>query len=166
MSNLPTPSALLPPLALILGAAACSQPAPAPAAPEGAAVVQAADAWCRPSPKGARVGACYLTLTAGQDDRFTAFATPAAATPEIHTMSTEGGVMRMRQLAEGLPLPAGQSVMLKPGADHLMLIDLAAPLVEGEQVTLNLTFETAPALSVQAVVRAPSVESGHGNGHG
>lgn len=158
--------ALLPALtvtaALSCSLAACSPPAEKAEAPPAAAGVQAADAWCRPSPKGARVGACYLTLTAGQTDRFTGFTTPAAATPQIHTMSTEGGMMQMRQLTEGLALPAGQAVALKPGAEHLMLIDLAQPLVEGAQVTLNLTFETAPALTVQAVVRAPAVDGEHG----
>lgn len=156
-------SALTATAALSCSLAACSPPAEKVEAPPAAAVgVQAADAWCRPSPKGARVGACYLTLTAGQTDRFTGFTTPAAATPQIHTMSTEGGMMQMRQLTEGLALPAGEAVALKPGAEHLMLIDLAQPLVEGAQVTLALMFETAPALTVQAVVRAPAVDGEHG----
>lgn len=141
----------------VLGVAACSQPADAP---QAEASVQVSDAWCRPSPNGARVGACYLTLTATRDDRLTGFSTPAAATPEIHTMSTEGGMMQMRQLTEGLALPAGQAVALKPGAEHLMLIDLAAPLVEGQEATLNLTFQTAPAVTVQAQVRAPAADAG------
>lgn len=145
--------------AALLGLSACGRPeSVAPA-------VQAADAWCRPSPNGARVGACYVTLTAATDDRFTTFSTPAAGRPEIHTMSTEGGVMRMRALPEGLALPAGEAVALRPGAEHLMLIDLAAPLVEGASVPLTLSFESAPAITVQAAVRAPVSAPAHGAGH-
>lgn len=141
---------------LLLLAAACS-----PQAETAPAAVTVADAWCRPTPQGARVGACYLTLTANRDDRLTGFATPAAARPEIHTMSMDGGVMRMRALPDGLALPAGEATALKPGAEHLMLIDLAAPLSEGEAVSLTLDFATSPSVTVAATVRAP----GHGALH-
>ncbi len=157
------------PLSLMLafGVVACSSQSDAPAsdAPPAPASVQVTDAWCRPSPNGARVGACYLTLTAAQDDRLTGFSTPSATKAEIHTMSTEGGMMQMRQLTEGVALPAGRSVALKPGAEHLMLIDLVAPLVEGQDATLNLTFQSAPAITVQASIQAPAAAGGHGATH-
>lgn len=138
------------------------------AAPATTAGVAVADVWCRKTGPGARVGACYLSLTSAKADRFTAFTTPAATRPEIHTMSTDGGVMRMRPLPEGLPLPAGATVALRPGAEHLMLIDLAGPLRAGERVPLTLTFETAPPLTVTAEVRpvGTTVGAGHSEGHG
>ncbi len=159
------PAALLLALPLL---SACGEPdtAPAAAALAADAGVVVADVWCRETGPGARVGACYLSLTSGTADRFTAFTTPSAARPEIHTMSTEGGVMRMRPLPDGLALPAGETVVLRPGAEHLMLIDLAQPLRAGDSIPLTLTFETAPALTVNAEVRQMAAAAAHGGGHG
>lgn len=164
---------LRPALSLLVLAAlgACSPQGsdnpPDKAAPvQAEATVQATDAWCRPTAPGARVGACYLTLTASGDDRLTAVSTPAAERAEIHTMSMDGGVMRMRPLPDGLALPAGQAVALAPGAEHLMLMELAAPLAEGDRVSLSLNFAAAPAATVEAVVRAPASAQAPSEGHG
>ncbi len=144
-------------VALVL--AACNPPAdkPAPAAEATAAVVTAADAWCRPSPNGAKAGGCYVTLTATTDDRLTGGSSPRAGELQVHEMKTENGMMKMAQLTEGLPLPAGQAVGLAPGGNHLMLIGLTAPLVAGETVPLTLQFASAPEVTVQAVVRQPAM---------
>jgi periplasmic copper chaperone A len=143
-----------PAVALLL-LTACTPGAPG-GGDAGPSRVEVTGAWCRPTPAGAPVGACYLTLKASVDDRFVAFTTPAARHPEIHTMSMDGGVMRMRPLPEGLDLPAGSAVALAPGGEHLMLIGLTAPLVKGDMVNLALTFETAPPVAVEAAVRQPS----------
>jgi len=142
-----------------LALAACNPPAdkPAPAAEATAAVVTAADAWCRPSPNGAKAGGCYVTLTAATDDRLTGGSTPRAGEIQVHEMKTENGMMKMAQLTEGLPLPAGQTVGLAPGGNHLMLIGLTAPLVAGETVPLTLKFASAPSVTVQAAVRQPAM---------
>jgi periplasmic copper chaperone A len=138
------------PLMLLL-LAACGSPAPPPAASR----VEAADAWCRATPNGARTGGCFVTLTAvGGDDRLVSVSTDRAATAQIHEMSMEGGMMRMAELPDGLALPVGQAQALKPGGDHIMLIGLAGPLVAGETVSLTLTFAHAPQVGVQAEVRA------------
>ncbi|GLK47598.1 hypothetical protein GCM10017620_05710 [Brevundimonas intermedia] len=152
-------------VALIL--AACNPPAdkPAPAAEATAAVVTAADAWCRPSPNGAKAGGCYVTLTAATDDRLTGGASPRAAELQVHEMKTENGMMKMAQLTEGLPLPAGQAVGLAPGGNHLMLIGLTAPLVAGETVPITLTFASAPQVTVQAAVRQPAMAAMAGMDH-
>jgi len=150
-------------LAPILVLAACNSPAdkPAPAAEAQTeaqtASVTPADAWCRPSPNGAKAGGCYVTLTAATDDRLTGGATPRAAELQVHEMKTENGMMKMAQLTEGLPLPAGQAVGLAPGGNHLMLIGLTAPLVAGETVPLTLKFASAPEVTVQAAVRQPAM---------
>ncbi|HMP63266.1 MAG TPA: copper chaperone PCu(A)C, partial [Phenylobacterium sp.] len=91
----------------------------------------------------------------------TAASSPAGERVEIHTMTTEGGIMRMRELSDGLPLPAGESVALRPGAEHLMLMAPAAALNEGESVEITLTFEKAPAQTLTAQVRSAP----HGMGH-
>ncbi|MDO9607940.1 MAG: copper chaperone PCu(A)C [Brevundimonas sp.] len=144
-------------VALIL--AACNPPAdkPASAAEATAAAVTAADAWCRPSPNGAKAGGCYVTLTAATDDRLTGGASPRAAELQVHEMKTENGMMKMAELTNGLPLPAGQAVGLAPGGNHLMLIGLTAPLVAGETVPITLKFVSAPEVMVQATVRQPAM---------
>lgn len=148
--------------AVALSLAACnpSEPAKAPAAetPTAAAAVTATDAWCRPSPNGAKAGGCYVTLTAATDDRLTGGSTPRAGSLQVHEMKTENGMMKMAELTAGLPLPAGQAVALAPGGNHLMLIDLTAPLVAGETVPLTMQFASAPAITVQAQVRQPAME--------
>ena len=136
---------LLAPLALL---AACT-PSP-PAEPK----VAAADAWCRPTAQGARAAGCYVTLTAATDDRLVAVESPAAARAEIHTMSMDGGIMRMSKLEDGLALPAGEAVALKPGAEHLMLLEPVAALDEGSTTDLTLTFEKAPPVTVTAQIRS------------
>ncbi|PZR34476.1 copper chaperone PCu(A)C [Caulobacter segnis] len=120
-----------------------------------AAKVTATDAWCRPTVAGALAAGCYVTLTAKGEDRLVSVESPAASRGEIHTMSMEGGVMRMRQLTEGLALPAGKSVALKPGADHIMLIAPKAQLKEGAKVSLTLKFKTAAPVTLDAVVKTP-----------
>lgn len=149
-------------LAAALSLAACnpSEPAKAPAAetPTEIAAVTATDAWCRPSPNGAKAGGCYVTLTAATDDRLTGGSTPRAGSLQVHEMKTENGMMKMAELTGGLPLPAGQAVALAPGGNHLMLIGLTAPLVAGETVPLTLQFASAPAITVQAQVRQPAMD--------
>jgi copper(I)-binding protein len=69
-------------------------------------------------------------------------------------MSVVNGVMQMRQLADGLPVPAGGSVVLKPGSYHVMLIGLKKPLTAGETFPLTLTFAKAGNISVTVAVQA------------
>jgi periplasmic copper chaperone A len=148
--------------AAALSLAACnpSEPAKAPAAETltATAAVTATDAWCRPSPNGAKAGGCYVTLTAATDDRLTGGSTPRAGSLQVHEMKTENGMMKMSELTAGLPLPAGQAVALAPGGNHLMLIGLTAPLVAGETVPLTFQFASAPTITVQAQVRQPAME--------
>lgn len=149
---------LIPALALI-GLAACQ-----PAAPQaGLARVEVTDALCRPTPNGRDVTGCYLTLTASTNDRLVSVASPASATAQVHEMKTEGGMMMMAELKDGLPLPAGEAVSLKPGGNHIMLIGLTAPLKAGDTVSLTLTFEHAEPLGVRATVGQPApAAQGHG----
>lgn len=125
-------------------------------------------AWARATPPSAKTGAVYLTVTADADDRLLGAATAAAREVQIHTHVVEGGMNRMVQLPE-LTLPRGDAVRLEPGGLHLMLIDLAGPLVAG--ATLEVTLElanagrvavTVPVLDARAA--GPSRDSrGHGN---
>lgn len=142
-------------LILITAAALSSAGMASTAVAAPAPKVAATEAWCRPTVAGALAAGCYVTLTAKADDRLVAIETTAADHGEIHTMSMDGGVMRMRKLTEGLALPAGKAVALKPGADHIMLIAPKAALKEGAKVPLTLKFKTAAPVTVEAVVKAP-----------
>jgi hypothetical protein len=124
-------------------------------------------AWTRATPGGAKVGAGYLTIrnSGSAADALVSVETAAAGRGEIHDMTMTDGVMRMRRLAEGVEIPAGGTIELKPGGMHLMLLDLKQPLVEGGRVTIKLTFKSGAVGEVELPVRALGASSGSSGGH-
>ena len=113
--------------------------------------VEVANAWARATPGMADTGAAYLTLQSPTDDRLTGVTTPAAEKAELHVMKMNGGIMEMRPLA-AIDLPAGQKITLKPGAMHIMLLGLRAPLRAGQSFALTLHFAKAGAREVSVAV--------------
>ena len=111
--------------------------------------------WARATPAGAPTGAAYATLVnkSNAGDQLTAASSDVAATVQIHQMSVVKGVMEMHQLADGLAIPAGASVTLKPGSYHVMLIGLKKPLIAGETLPLTLTFANAGNISVTVPIK-------------
>ena len=138
----------------LLALAACS---PRGAGSGEPATVRAEGAICRPTPVGRQMTGCYLTLTAETADRLVSVSSPDANLVQIHESRIEGGMMMMSELREGLPLPAGETVALEPGGNHLMLLGVGEPLVAGDTVALTLTFETSPPLELTATVGQPAV---------
>ncbi len=124
-----------------------------PAKPAGIAIEQA---WTRATPPNAPVAGGFLTIRNNGDraDRLVSINSPDAASVEIHQMTMDNGVMRMRKLADGLPINAKAVVMLKPGGYHLMFIGPKRPIVEGGTVTATLRFEQAGTREVRFDVRA------------
>ena len=112
--------------------------------------------FARATLPNAPVGGGFLTITneGRTDDTLVAARSAAAGHVEVHEMAMDGDVMRMRELADGLPIPAGETVMLTPGGFHLMFMDLQGPLVEGETVDVTLTFEQAGEVTVPLSVGA------------
>lgn len=112
--------------------------------------------WSRATPGGARVAGGYVTVTnTGSDpDRLTGGSIEAAGRTELHTMSMEGGVMRMAPLPDGLDLPPGKTVTLAPSGHHLMFLELKRPLKQGERVKGTLTFERAGTVPVEFAVES------------
>jgi periplasmic copper chaperone A len=102
--------------------------------------VQITDSWARENAPGQSVGAAYMTLTSPQDSTLVYVETPAAGSVEIHNMTMENNVMKMRMLEE-LPLKAGKAEKLAPGGFHLMLLDLKTPLKAGETAAFKLCFK-------------------------
>ncbi len=130
------------------------------ALPAGAHEVRAGDlaitqGWSRAAGQGA-TGAGYLTITnrGSQADRLVSASSPVARTTELHTHMREGEVMRMRPVQGGIEIPPGQSVTLRPGGLHVMLIGLSQPLRQGETVPLTLRFERAGEVQVPLAVQA------------
>ena len=112
--------------------------------------------WTRQTAPGQSVGGGFMTITnaGGRDDRLLGGTSPAAERVEVHTMSLQGGVMRMRPLPDGLAIPANGSVSLAPGGYHIMLIGLKRPLALGGRVPLTLRFRRAGKVKVTLVVQS------------
>ena len=109
------------------------------------------NAWARATAGKADTGVAYVAIQSPTADRLVSLSTPAAKKAELHTMSMQGTVMKMRPLS-GLDIPAGQPVMLKPGGDHIMLMGLSQPLRAGQTFPLTLDFEKAGSRTVTVTV--------------
>ncbi|MDQ8697433.1 DUF1775 domain-containing protein [Hyphomicrobium sp. LHD-15] len=123
--------------------------------------------WTRATPHGAKVAAGYLTIrnTGSEADTLVSVETPIAARGEIHDMTMTDGVMRMRRLADGIEIPAGGSVALKPGGMHLMFIDLKQPSVEGGKVAVKLTFKSGATAELELPIRKLGAAGDSSGGH-
>jgi len=109
------------------------------------------NAWARATAGKADTGVAYVAIQSPTADRLVSLSTPAAKKAELHTMSMQGMVMKMRPLS-GLDIPAGQPVTLKPGGDHIMLMGLNQALRPGETFPLTLDFEKAGSRTVTVTV--------------
>jgi periplasmic copper chaperone A len=118
--------------------------------------IHVTEPWARATPKGASAGAAYLTVTntGSAPDRLNCAASEAAAQCQIHSMSMDNGVMKMRPLADGIEIKPGETVTLKPGSDHVMLMNLKHPLEAGKTVEATLQFEKAGPLKVEFAILA------------
>lgn len=126
-------------------------------------LLQVSDAWVTPSRPGQTVVGGYMRLRSAQDAALVQIDTDTAAKAEMHQMSMENDIMRMRRL-DRLDLPAGQTVDLAPGARHLMLFDVRRPLKAGDTVALTLTLRLADGRSVRRTVNAQVGAGSQGTG--
>jgi periplasmic copper chaperone A len=125
--------------------------------------------WSRATPKGASVAGGYMkiTNTGTTPDRLIGGSVEAATRFEIHEMSVEGGVMKMRELPKGVEIAPGATVELKPGSYHVMMMNLSKQFVQGEKVKGTLTFEKAGKVDVEFAVEAVGgAPQGHGASSG
>ncbi|MCW5723132.1 MAG: copper chaperone PCu(A)C, partial [Devosia sp.] len=98
-------------------------------------------------------------------DRLIAASAPIAKETQIHEMAMEGDVMKMRQLADGIVLPPGETVTLKPGGLHIMFMGLNTSLVEGEIVPVTLTFENAGTITIDMAIGAAAADTAKQGSH-
>ncbi|MBX3610730.1 MAG: copper chaperone PCu(A)C [Hydrogenophaga sp.] len=156
---------------------ACSLAIAATAWAQPKVQVQVQEPWARATVATQSATGAFMKLTAPEAVRLVEVRSPAAGIVEVHEMKMEGDVMRMRAMP-ALPLAAGQTVELKPGGYHVMLMDLKAPVKAGDAVPLTLVFEGANGQrftqEVKAMARAmgapaggmsmpPAGHSGHGD---
>lgn len=121
--------------------------------------------WARETASGQSAGGGFLTITnkGAAVDKLVGGSTPVARQLQIHSMSMDGGIMRMRQMTDGLAIPAGSTVELKPGSYHLMFIGLNQPLKAGTNVPATLQFQHAGKVQVEFAVQSMTGAGSTGN---
>jgi copper(I)-binding protein len=116
--------------------------------------------WTRATPPGADVAGGFMEITNGGTlaDRLISVEIDGIPMAQIHEMTTSEGVMKMRPLANGLDIKPGETVTLKPGSFHIMMMGLSKPFVAGEMVHGTLHFEKAGSIEVDFKVEAMGAE--------
>ena len=99
------------------------------------------DAWVRGTVAQQKATGLFARITSARGGRLVAVSSPVAGLVEIHSMTMDGNVMRMRPLDQGLELPAGRPVELAPGGFHVMLMELKQALKAGETVPVSWVIE-------------------------
>lgn len=120
--------------------------------------------WSRATPKGATVGGGYMTITNNGTvpDRLLGGTTDAASAFEIHKMSMDHGIMKMRAVEGGLEIKPGETVTLDPAGLHVMLVGLKHPLTQGERISATLDFARAGKVQVEFLVEGMGATHGGG----
>ena len=111
--------------------------------------------WSLAMPESSSTAGVYLSLSnrGKTPDKLLSATSPCAARAELHSHINDNGVMRMRQIAGGVLVAAGQKVHFSPGRHHVMLMDLKHPLHAGDSFPLTLRFEKAGSVTVNVVVQ-------------
>ena len=144
------------PKALVLAAALMLMAGTGIAETYKAGAIEIEQPWARATPKGATIGAGYMkiTNTGTEPDRLVGGAASFAGRLEVHSMTMEQGVMKMREIKDGLEIKPGETVELKPGGYHMMFVGLKQPLKQGEDLTVTLKFAKAGTVEVKYPVEA------------
>lgn len=125
-----------------------------PVVQQAAALVQVSHGWIRSTVPGQKGSGAFMTLTAASSTRLVGVKLASAGVAEVHEMTMEGTIMRMRAVP-GVDLPAGKAVEFKPGGFHLMLTDLKQTLVAGSSVPMTLLLQDAKGVRSQVEVKLP-----------
>jgi periplasmic copper chaperone A len=155
--------------AMLAAAGAGIAAVPAAAADYDVGSIHISTPWARATPKGAASGAGYMTITnkGTKPDAVSCVSDDASAQCQIHTMTLEGGVMKMRPVEGGLEIKPGETVTLQPGGYHIMFVNLKHGLEQGQSVKATLKFEHAGTVDVEypiAAIGAPAPGAAAGGG--
>ena len=121
-----------------------------------AANVSVTDAWARATMPGQPVSGAYMQIRSDADARLLSVSSTVVPRVEVHEMSMDGGVMRMREV-KAVELPKGKTVSLEPGGFHIMLMNLKKPIAAGDVIPLTLVVESdgkRQTVEVKAEARA------------
>ncbi|MFS0852945.1 copper chaperone PCu(A)C [Microbacterium sp. 179-I 3D4 NHS] len=152
LKSLPRLAALLAVSALALTGCAATA-APAETVPAGDSVT-IADAWVKATDEDMSAAFGTLSNDSDQDVTIVSAETDAAGTIELHeTVENEAGEMVMREIEGGFSIPADGTLLLEPGADHIMLMGLTGALTAGDEVTVTLTFSDDSTYEFSAPVK-------------
>ena len=150
------------------GTASAPEPAPAgspDAAADAAAPLTMAHPWVKAA-DGGMTGAFGTLANSGTEEvQVVAAASPAAASVELHeTVQQADGTAVMAESGGGFTIPAGESFVLEPGANHLMLMGLKNPVLAGEEIPFTLTLSDGSTVEFTAPAKdfAGANESYHG----
>ncbi|MCW8914698.1 MAG: copper chaperone PCu(A)C [Magnetovibrio sp.] len=113
--------------------------------------------WARGSAGMAKAGAAFMQIqnSTGMDDTLVAVKANVSKKVELHTHLMEGGVMKMREVKGGIPLPAGKTQELKPGSYHVMFMGLNEPFKEGSMFPITMVFKNAGEQTINVHVKSP-----------
>lgn len=115
--------------------------------------IQVENAWARATAPGQDAASVDLTITSKHAATLVGVSSPVAGSAELHSMVTEGGMMKMREV-KSIELPAGKHVNLGESGYHLMLNGLKAPLKAGDSVPLTLSIRAGKEGVVKVETRA------------
>lgn len=141
------------PRTTLFALALCASSLLAPAAYAQTVVVQ--KAWARATVQGQMATGAFMRITAPLGARLTAVSTPVAGVAEVHAMRMDGDIMKMQALEQGLELPAGKTVELKPGGYHIMLMDLKMALKKDSSIPMTLVFVDAQGVQSSTRLTLP-----------
>ena len=121
--------------------------------------------WSRATPHSAQVAGGYLVIenTGADSDRLMRITSEISGRVEIHEMSVQGGVMRMRPLTRGLEIKPGATAKFEPSGYHVMFMNLKRPLKQGEKFKSTLVFEKAGPIEIEFNVEAMGTRPSHGH---
>jgi len=139
------------------------------ATPAMAQEIHVLDPYARTASPMPKTGAAFMLIEniGDADDRLIGVSSPAAKKVELHTHREDGGVMKMIHVEEGFAIPAGETVFLQRGGNHVMLMGLTEPFEQGKTIPLTLTFEKSGEIGIEVPVDlARKPDHGQGHGHG
>lgn len=121
-------------------------------------------AYTRATVPGQKVGGGFMKIeNKGSADTLVSASSPIAGEVQLHEMTMDGNVMKMRQVKD-IAVPAGGAIELKPGGMHIMFMNIKAPLKAGESVPVKLKFAKAGEVEVRMPIDA--MGASHGGQHG
>ena len=134
------------------------------AKPLVAGSLEISSAWIRATLAGQPAGGGFMTIEnkGTEADRLLSAASPLTPMVQVHEMKMEGEVMKMAELENGLEIPAGGKVELKPGGYHIMFMDLQAQVKEGDVVHVTLKFEKAGTVEIDLPAMPADMKQMHG----